>query len=317
MLGGFYGLTGVNLILSPISFVTFKELIKGLDTKANRFQLAVLKSELNDVLKFLGSFPVVYSDPKLTKLSAELRRLKKSEDKDYARINEIEDILNANSDKQALSLIGMKGVHRTELSEQARTVIEFLLKKKSLIEKYESLIPNTENEESGVSVFGRPLYLLRPKSRVYLDYFYYNTYTESLTNLDSLSRDVNLLTSLTISTKDKLRQAGNSKVSRLHDEAKRLVLSMDLDYFDRLFGFENTSLKFYYDLSEELMEIGLYLFNVFPEDLFNEFDSTVSMDTDTDLRISEDAYPGMYKFVSDIKEAYDSYLAVQGGDLVE
>ena len=317
MIGGFYGLTGVNLILSPIAFVTFRELIRGIDTQANRYQLAVLKAELNDILKFLDEFPIIYSDPKLNKISSLLRREKKSTNPDYDKVMEWTKLLESNSDKVEIASSAVIASGNITISPQAKVFIEFLLNKRDLIKKYESLIPNTEKESSGLAVFGQPIYLLRNRRRVSLDYCFNGVHGEVTNNLESLKRDVDLLSSLLVEDNNFSLEPKKTKISKMYDEVERVVLSMNLEYFDRLFGFSDTSLEFYYNLSNELMDLGLYLFNIFPEDLFNEFSTTVSLNTDTDLYISNNTYPEMYRFITDVKEAYDSLVAVNGGEKIE
>ena len=319
MIGKFYGLTGVNLVLSSVSFARFKSLVSAMDSSANRYSLSVLKKELSEILTFLEKFPVVYEDRELNKIQSKLRRAKKERDQDGlfdderdSEIKEWEEILANNEDKKTISFMARGANGNVELSEGARRIIEKLSSRTNLINDY---FKNLEysTEESGITVFGRPLYLLRNRSRAYLNNWLYDIYGTELNkgSVSSLKNDLNILLDR---CKDGVSTQSRSKLLSRTDDVKDSVVCMNSEYFDRLLEFdEPMSEEYYYNVSLELMNLGLFGFNIYSREFFEEFKSNTSFDNNSDLFIYSEAHESMHNLVQDLEESLESYVKVKEG----
>ncbi|VYU44977.1 hypothetical protein [Clostridium paraputrificum] len=308
MMGGFYGMTGVTLTLSPIAVASFKPLVKSLDTSTNRPILSCLKRDLEEMIKFLEGLPSVYKDPQANRAMAKLRNnLYKTEQEKL----ELEKYLEGQ--EKMLSTLVANG--STNLSELSKEAYEIICKLHASLDKIKFFYNNVNYsaESSGVSVFGEKLYILRPQSRAVLNNrlatVYKNPNNQRLTHaqFETLKKDLSTLEEYLF---DGERLVEFSDVNDNVKKVEPLVTCMNEEYFNNLFGF-NLTQDDYYKIGKELDAIGLIGFNVYGKELFDDFRKSVSFSGFSDLYI----YKGtdLYNFTLDLRDVVDNYEFLGGG----
>lgn len=301
-IGGFFGLTGVSLCLSPVDLSSFKEMVAALDTPTNRSVLAVLHEELRHVKEFLESLPVVYSTPAARKAAAMLKRGRYSSGEEKL---ELEQILASDTPTLART-VGNSSGELIEMSEPAYKIIQALLDAKDNLEYFYSHT-NYSSDTSGVSVFGVKLYLLRSFSEGFLMSKLEKIYkVKSSQKIDQLKKDVQLLRSYCV---DSQPVHSDSPVLKIINQHRDLFTSLDCSYFNSLLGLDLT-VEDYVAVSKELCNLGLIGFTIFTPRRFKDFCETISLAFTSDLSIVSGT--PLYNLVGFLEEVLDNYACVKG-----
>ena len=304
-IGGFYGLTGVNLLLSDINVIQFKELVKSLDTSTNRPILNSLKDDLEYLKDSLNSLPFQYESRDAIIASA---RLKGGRYEDDDEKEELENFLKTQTKILSRHFV-KKDKSTIRLTDCSFDVLRVLYERRDKIDTFLKFIVIGE-DNSGVSVLGQTLYRLKSRSRGYLNNVFYNKfghYRNSEDALELLKDDVETLeeymndSQTPIASKDLVKK--HLKV--MYD----LTSAMNVDYFNTLVC-NNYSFEDYYNSCKELVEIGVVGFNVFTKEFYKDFCSTVSLETSGDLSIYPDT--DLYDFVLELKEILYNYEKIGG-----
>lgn len=306
-IGDFYGLTGVNLVLSDINIQQFKELVKSLDTNTNRPILNLLKDDLEYLKKSLESLPFQYADREAIIASAKLKGGR------YADEDEKEDLeIFLRSQRKVLSRHFVKSDNSMfQVSDCSFEILKALYNRKDKVDTLLKFITVGE-DNSGVMVFGQTLYRLKTRSRSYLNNLLYNRFGHYSNSEDYLENFKDEVDTLNEYVSDTARTSVNqdSPVKPNLEFMKTLTSNMGVDYFNNLLG-ENFTFSDYFNSSKELVEVGVVGFNVFSKEFFRDFVSTVSFDSLGDLSI----YPGtdLFDFILDLREILENYRKIYGG----
>lgn len=306
MLGRFYGLTGITLTLSPVSVTSYKKLVSAMDTSANRAILSVLKRDLFELINFLDNFPIIYKDSKLEKISTylKLNKYKNEEEKlDWERQLE-------GADKIISKRFRSAKLGNVILSDTAHSVIQELINNKNRAVFFHNAIEYS-NENSGVIVFGEKLYILRNRGRSYLDEKMKKLYSGSSLKfkLPAIKKDLSVLENY---IGEGTPTNVESNLSYESDNMKQLVSNLDEDYFNTKLDLDLTNEE-YYNLSVELMDLGLFGFSVYSKEMYCDFEQSVSFAGGSDINIYQTEKPGLYGLILDLKEVVENFDCLERG----
>lgn len=312
MLGGFYGFTAVTLGLSPVSIVSYSEMVKALDTATNRIQLIHFKKDLEELLKSLGEVSKGYSTSEGRRAHIMLSRKHYKSDEEKANL---EKFLEKESVTVSEVQVDKNG-NNAKLSPLAKSVLEYLVSS-AFLDRINFFLNKLQysGEESGVTVLGSKLHLLIQQPRGSLDSRIARIYKKRFTlrDVNKLEEQVEILESY---KKDIIPMETQDRLGQSIEKAKMACEKMNIDYFNSLFFSEevNYTIEDYYRVSKELYQIGIVGFTPFIKMCQQEFLSSCSRVGTSDLGI----YPGsdLYSFVDDLREALDSYKAI-GGEKIE
>ena len=301
MIGRFYGLTGVNLVLSPVSVSSYKNLVKSMDTAVNRPILSCLKRELEELINFLNSLNYTYETAEARRAYAKL--LRKRYDTEEERV-ELENFLS-NQTKTLSPSVFTKDNSTVELSNLALKIVKELYSRMDRIKFFYDNIAYSD-DNSGVSVFGEKLYTLRVQSRASLNNRLFRIYKKNNNGkldqrqLDRLRGDIEILKEYVIDTPIQSNQSISNSIQSIEDT----VVCVDSDYFNNLFDVNCTE-EDYYNVSEEVLNLGLVGFTPYTKQFFKDFLSTVSLSGVADLYILPD--DPIYGFLKDLEEVLSNF----------
>lgn len=308
MIGRFYGLSGINLILSPMSFSTFKSLVTRLDTFANRSILSSLKRELEEMIKFIDKLPLTYADPNLAKKESYVRMNKyqgKELEEVKAELERSEKVLSRSILTRTSKVVSM--------SDGALALLGKLANNRDRAVKFCESIKYS-NENSGASVFGEKLYLLRKRSEPYI----INKMAEAYKNSFSLGHERASLENLRqdVATLDAYSKVSDSDLTprTLSDGVDSIINRMDYTYFNNVLDLDLNE-KEYYDLTLELRKIGLHGFSVYTKQFYNEFLNSTSQDLDSDISISKERTQGLFNIKEHLERVLSNFEKRFGEEL--
>lgn len=305
MIARFYGLSAVTLTMSPIGLGSYKELTSVLDSSTNKIIISVLRRDLEELLKFLESLPTVYEDPSCNRVATKLRLGKYKSEQEKKQLEESLE----GKPKILSTMIGSESGTLNKLSDGAYKIVQELLNNIDRIRFFHSNIYYGD-DNSGVTVLGEKLYILRAQSRTVLNYRLSKIY-KSKTRLttaqyNSLNRDLDILESYICENDN---QINFSEIASTTKEVEYQVCSMDVNYFNNKLGLNLTE-DDYYKITKELSEVGLFGFTTYNKELYEDFLKSCSFSSSSDLKI----YPNqaLYGLCKDLREIVSSYEFTEG-----
>lgn len=305
MIGRFYGLSGVCLLLSPLSITSYKNMVKALDTATNRDILRVLKVDLEEIKNFLNSMPSSYKNKEA--LRADIM-LKTGRYKDEEEKKSLEDFLISQEKSISKQFNDSEG-NLVTLSDCSYSIISSVNSKADRLEFYLSNLDYTGDSEGIEKAFGESITTLRSRNRVSLNNIIYRAYGDGVSpaQYDNFKKEIELLNSYLTEKKKEIRSTDLSSVVSSNE---KLIMSMDVEYFNSILDGEFTY-EDYYKALFELHEIGLVGFSVYSPMFLEEFKKSVSLLGASDLSILKGT--DLYDFTLDLNEVIDNFEILKKG----
>lgn len=291
MVGKFYGLTGVNLVLSKVNPIIFKKLIKSSDN----YTLGILKIELEHIRDFLDNVPMIYESPEARRAEAILKagRYNSEEEKEqYEKILE-------NSNK-IISTLMMSKSSLNKLSDCSYDIIKELSSRRSMIDFYLNNLSHLDG--SDVVVFGTKLFVLKTFKLSSLFYKICRMYDSSPASIEKLKVQLDTLEKYILHN-DTFEESEELLIDNM-ETMSRIVNDIGVNYFNDLFQKEY-NLEDYHKSSLELVDVGLVGFSPFSDKFFEDFSNTVIKGINENIQIKED--DALYKVYELLKDVVDNY----------
>lgn len=305
MIGRFYGLSGVNLLLSPLSITSYKSMVKALDTSTNRDILKILKLDLEEIKNFLNSIPSSYTNKEA--LRADIM-LKTGRYKDEDEKTSLEQFLST-QEKSISKQFNDSDGNLITLSDCSYSIISAVNNKKDKLNFYLSNLTYTSDSEGIEKAFGESITTLRSRNRVSLNNIIHRAYSKGISTAqyDNLKKEVELLNSYLTEQKKEIHSIDLSSVI---SSIETLIRSMDCNYFNSILDKEFTY-EDYYKSVFELYNVGLIGFSLYSSMFLTEFKNSVSLLSTSDLSIIKGT--DLYDFTLDLNEVIDNFEILKKG----
>lgn len=310
MIGKFYGLTGLTLLLSDVTIDVFEKMVLNLDTPTNRNILNSLKIELRKLIEFSENVKYSYEGSEANR-AVSILRLKRYKDEDEKE--RLEKLLES-TPRVVSRQYKKEGEGFKEMSEGAYALINYLLKPniQKILKFYESKIEFSSGE-SGVKVFGEPLYIFRNRKKSSINYrldgIYAKYRRKPVTSelISSFKNNVEVLESYCL--ENRLSNSEN-KGEEFIESLRSLVEMVDSNFLNYRLSDDRCTINLdrfgYKDLRDELSEIGVHGLTVNGKLFFEDFRKSVSVASEPDVYI----YKGMesYDYVLQLRRILDTLL---------
>lgn len=307
-IGGFFGLTGFNLLLSHLSKKQFIDMVNSLDTNTNRIRLVVLKEELNHILSFLEHSKRIYDNPEAIKAERALkfgRTLDGQELSQEAR-KSLQDLISNTTKSISRQQVSADGDLVT-LDDNSYKVMQFLSQNERDLKFYLNHLSVTSDEISTQNVLGAKLYILKIEKRSTLINRFLRAYDTGI-DYERLTKEVDILLQH-FDTEDTPKV--NSNILKVVDDITPLVTTFDENQLNDILDLDLDK-KGYVDLSTQLEKVGLIGLTPFTPELFQIFMDTCGLHDASDLTITPSC--DLYRFTLDLVEVLNDYKFFKKGE---
>lgn len=299
----FYGLTGVNIVLSGMPAKLYVRCLENFKNEPEI--LALVAKQFEMIEEVVNSIPNEYSDPKDKRTFAKLRILEKNNPND-PQIQEIKEYLEGRP-RDIAPFVYVNG-ERCEINEISKSIILYLKNHISTVVRFKNFININKSMDKEVLFFNQPLYRLKNFSRARLSLLtssVLKTYNSRTGLTDDFWNYVDRFVSgVSEYVSDEQEQYENLSDDLLSD-VSNFISKLDYSYFNQVLGLNATE-EDYHKTSLELYNIGLIGFTPFIKEMYSEFNNSFKPNYVSDLHISKST--DLYKFIVDLDRASKSNL---------